>query len=194
MLNGDNVHLELITEQTLASYIRLESDLSNRGDFAPLELVSEQMLKRQFRETGFWDHRGGRLLIYSNSTGTIVGSISFFRTTHYFSAFEIGFIIYEAEHRGKGFMKESVKLLTDYLFESRQITRLEIRFVPSNCASRTIAESAGYTFESINRAVRRKGNTLVDLELFVQTVDEWEELNRGNRSGLSEIYTTPHIS
>ncbi len=180
MICGDKINLELITEKSLNSYIALESDLSNRGTLTSQDLISEQILKKQFRETGLWDNRGGRMLIVSRESGAIVGSISFSRTVHYFSAFELGFILYNESDRGKGYTKEAVALLTNYLFESRPITRLEIRFEPENRASRVIAKSAGYSFEAINRAIRRKGNRLVDVELQVITVDDWERA-RGSR-------------
>jgi len=172
VITGAKVRLELVTEQTLPAYIRLESDLSTRGDHASLELVSEQQLKRQFRETGFWDSRGGRILMFETGSDRIIGSISFSKSIHYFTAFELGFITYLDSDRRKGLMTEAIRLFSTYLFTARNITRLEIRCEPSNEASRKVALSCGYVHEGTNRAVRRKGNDLVDLDLFARTVSD----------------------
>jgi hypothetical protein len=76
MLNGDKVVLRPVRERDLAAFIDAHTEISNRGEFFPLGIQPEPVLRRNYAETGFWEEgrargaffNGGRsvdVLIYS---------------------------------------------------------------------------------------------------------------------------------
>jgi RimJ/RimL family protein N-acetyltransferase len=128
-------------------------------------IPSEAAFKKEFQETGFWKDERGRLLI-CDKEDRIVGGIWYFETAKYFDGYEIGYLMFEAGERKKGYMTEALILLTDYLFESKKINRLQLVIMPANEASRRVAQKCGYTLEGMARgAVFHNGENL-DLEVW----------------------------
>ncbi|MET0835040.1 MAG: GNAT family protein, partial [Actinomycetota bacterium] len=57
MLNGDKVVLRPVRERNLVAFIDAHTEISNRGAFFPLGVLSEPALRRGYAETGFWEQR-----------------------------------------------------------------------------------------------------------------------------------------
>ena len=67
MLNGDKVVLRPVRERDLAAFIDAHTEISNRGVFFPLGVLSEPALRRSYAETGFGS---GMRAPCSSGTGT----------------------------------------------------------------------------------------------------------------------------
>jgi hypothetical protein len=59
MLNGDKVVLRPVRERDLAAFIDAHTEISNRGEFFPLGIQPEPVLRRNYAETGFWERDDG---------------------------------------------------------------------------------------------------------------------------------------
>lgn len=155
MLYGEKLRLRTVRESDLDQLFALQSDLSNRGDYYPLDLPSEIMLRKEFQETGFWKSDSGTLLLCDNDDH-VLGMLSFEQPKVYHNnALEIGYILYDVASRGQGIMTEAVSLLVTYLFASKNVNRIEICADPGNTASRRVAEKCGFTFEGVTRSCIR---------------------------------------
>ncbi|MFD4652752.1 GNAT family N-acetyltransferase [Streptomyces sp. NPDC058441] len=66
-------------------------------------------------------------------------------------AWEVGFWTGK-EHRGRGYMTETVLALAHWAFTDLACTRLEWRAEVGNVGSRTVAEKAGFTVEGVMRS------------------------------------------
>ena len=172
MLKGHQIYLRTFNDSDIEPFQVLNTDIQNRGEYFPLDLDSDVGLKKWYNETGLWDNKFGRMLIFSNNN-EILGYINYFKAIDYFESLEIGYIIFDETKRGKGITTEAVNLFTDYLFKSKRITRLEIRCNPENIASKRVAEKCGYKFEGISRGFKRKAGELRDIENYGITVDDW---------------------
>lgn len=150
MLTGKKIALRLVKEKDLDMLYEFHSDVSNRGDYFPLEVKSQPNFIKQFTETGFWTEDYGRLLI-QNDFHEVLGSIWYFKSISYFNALEVGYIIYNDTHRNKGIMTEALRLFSDYLFKIKTINRLELRIFPDNKASEGVAKKCGFQFEGLSR-------------------------------------------
>jgi ribosomal-protein-alanine N-acetyltransferase len=53
MLNGDKVVLRPVRERDLAAFIDAHTEISNRGEYFPLGVQPESVLRRNYAETGF---------------------------------------------------------------------------------------------------------------------------------------------
>jgi ribosomal-protein-alanine N-acetyltransferase len=53
MLNGKLVVLRPVRERDLAAFINAHTEISNRGEFFPLGVQPESVLRRNYAETGF---------------------------------------------------------------------------------------------------------------------------------------------
>lgn len=75
MLTGPHVTLRPTREADLKLLYDVHLDLSNRGDYFPLQLVSESQFIKDFRDTGFMTPERGTLLIIDRDD-RIVGASS----------------------------------------------------------------------------------------------------------------------
>jgi RimJ/RimL family protein N-acetyltransferase len=82
--------------------------------------------------------------------GEQVGWAAHYTAAPNFGWVELGIAI-RAEHRNKGYASEAVALLTDYLFLSREINRLQAVADNGNLASIRIFEKAGFRKEGVLR-------------------------------------------
>jgi len=178
MLKGQNIYLKTIADKDIPEFLALNDDLASRGDYFPLDILTESNFRKWYNETGLWNNDFGRMLIFDNND-TMVGYINYFKTISYFDAYEIGYIIYKEEHRQKGYTSEAVKLFCDYLFVEKKITRLEIRCRTENTASRRVAEKCGFVHEGTSKCAFRRAGKLYDSETFALTIDVWEKMSRG---------------
>ena len=119
MLNGELVVLRPVRERDLAAFISAHTEISTRGEFFPLGVQPESVLRRNYAETGFWERDEGTLLIW-NRHDVMVGHIEFFRPVDYWDAYELSYQLYGVEHAGQGYTTEAVRLLVDYLFGAKE--------------------------------------------------------------------------
>lgn len=150
MLNGEAVVLRPVREQDLEGFIRAHAEISNRGEFFPLGVQPEPVLRRQYAETGFWERDEGTLLIWDRDD-VMVGHIEFFRQVSYWDAYELSYQLYSTEYAGRGYTTEAVRLLVDYLFSAKKVNRLSLVIVPENAPSRRIADKCGFQLEGTAR-------------------------------------------
>jgi RimJ/RimL family protein N-acetyltransferase len=150
MLQGPKVGLRPVREGDLDRLYEAHTEISTRGSYFPLGVMSESDFRRRFAENGFWEKTEGMLLI-TTTEGEIAGHIEFFRPVSYWDAWELSYQLYAEHHAGKGYTTEAVRLLVDYLFGAKKEHRIHLVIVPENTASRRIAEKCGFTLEGTVR-------------------------------------------
>jgi [ribosomal protein S5]-alanine N-acetyltransferase len=165
MLNGEHVVLRPVRERDLAAFINAHTEIANRGEFFPLGIQSESVLRRNYAETGFWERDEGTLLIW-NRDDVMVGHIEFFRPVNYWDAYELSYQLYGTEHASQGYTTEAVRLLIDYLFGAKKVNRISLVIVPENAPSRRIAEKCGFQHEGTARGALFKGGHNVDVLIY----------------------------
>lgn len=149
MLKGTKIFLRTVREKDIETLYALTSDIASRGEYFPHTLRSEVDFKKHFQEHGFWSEEEYRFLICDNE-GHILGTI-WCNRDGYYEGYEIGYILYDANSRGKGYITEALTIFTKYLFSTLQFNRLKISILQCNTASRRVAEKCGFKHEGIAR-------------------------------------------
>lgn len=150
MIKGKNINLRLIKQTDLEEIVSYANDLTQKGEYLNMRLMNEVEYKKQFQETGLWNDDFGAMVI-TDKEGRLLGDISYFKGVRYMPGYEIGYNIYKQEQRGKGYTSEALRLFSAYLFETKQINRLEIHASPGNIGSCKVAEKAGFQLEGTKR-------------------------------------------
>ena len=150
MLNGRHVVLRPVRESDLDALYAAHTDITNRGRFFPLGVMSESGFRREFAEKGFWQREEGMLLLRTPDD-ELAGHIEFFKPVGYWDAFELSYQLYDERYAGKGYTTEAVQMLVDYLFATKKQGRIQLVIVPDNAASRRIAEKCGFLLEGTVR-------------------------------------------
>lgn len=166
MLRGKLIHLRPVREADLDTLYTHLTEISNRGDYYPINIRSEATLHKQFQNDGFWSADEGLLLIM-NEAEAIVGHIEFFKPVDYLDGYELSYLIYDFAERGKGATSEAVALLTDYLFDTKKVNRIQLIIHPENAASRRVAAKSGFTHEGTMRGAWYRRGQYNDVEVHV---------------------------
>lgn len=166
MLKGKGVTLRPVEERDLDDLYQHVVNIENRGDYYPRSIQSMSEIRRNFNSTGFWEPEFGLLLITDNETSKIIGQIVFFKTVQYMSELEIGYIMYDTTSRARGGMTEACKLLTAYLFDTKQFNRIRLCIGTENRASQRVAEKSGYKHEGTMRGCFFSAGRIQDMELY----------------------------
>ena len=149
MLKGSKIILRTVREKDIETLYALTSDIASRGEYFPHTLRSEVDFKKRFEKDGFWSEEQYSFLICDHED-RILGSIWCDRDGYY-DGYEIGYILYDADSRGKGYVTEALTMFVRYLFSTFQFNRLKLAILPGNTASRRVAEKCGFQHEGVAR-------------------------------------------
>lgn len=173
MITGSNVSIRTIQEDDLSELFSLLSDIESKGAFLPLQMQSEVNFKNEFNKNGFLSDLSEKYIIISNQN-KIIGLTWLFKSVPYFDAVEIGYQVFNSQNRRKGIATETVKLLSKYIFESRQVNRIEIRTAVDNKASEKVAQKSGFSHEGTNRQAAFSKGKHYDMHIYALLRSEWE--------------------
>jgi RimJ/RimL family protein N-acetyltransferase len=87
---------------------------------------------------------------------------------------EIGFALIPNE-RGKGYCTEATQLMVDYLFLSKNVTRIQATTHTRNAASQKVLEKAGFQKEGTLRKSNLVRGEFTDMFIFSILREEWKE-------------------
>jgi RimJ/RimL family protein N-acetyltransferase len=150
MLTGRYITLRPARAGDVDALYAAHTQISNRGRFFPLGVVSESAFRRDFADNGFWQKEEG-LFVIESPDGEIAGHLEFFKPVSYWDAFELSYQLYDQRFAGKGWTTEAVQLAVDYLFDTKKQHRIQLVIVPENAASIRIADKCGFVREGIAR-------------------------------------------
>ena len=172
MLKGSNLSIRTIREADLDVLFDLLNDIDSLGEFLPVTLTSETKLRSAYTENGFVSDKSEHYLITSTEDA-IIGSIWLFKSVPYFDALEIGYQIFDGKHRGKGYATQALGLFCDYVFQSTQVNRLELRIATENSPSEKVAIKLGFKLEGTHREAAYSKGKLHDMHLYALLRREW---------------------
>ena len=125
-LRGDLISLRLVRRADIDGLIDLLNDLGTRGALGHF-LKSETDISSRFERDGYWSEDSGVLLMIDVSGG-IVGWIGFIPVIYYFYGYEISYQVFGEQYSGKGYATEALALLTEYLFSTKPMGRLQAQY------------------------------------------------------------------
>jgi ribosomal-protein-alanine N-acetyltransferase len=175
VLKGKTIHLRTARKTDLEALYEIHCNVEIRGPHFPLNFDSESAFLERFGKTGFWGEDQGMLLIVDNKTNRILGQVAFFKPEIYYDAYELGYWLYDKKDRGKGIMTQAVDLFVKYLFDWKNIFRLQIQAQGENEASKRVAEKCGFTHESTARHALIVDGKPADLEVYALTREDFKK-------------------
>ena len=150
VLRGKSISLRVAEMEDAYALARWFNDSHFSGDFqhfpyqTPIAHIERRIADHSLYGTEWVD------FIVSNSEGEDVGWIAHYTVAPNFGWVEIGVATCQ-EHRHKGYASEAVAVITDYLFLSRDLNRVQAVADKSNAASLRIFEKAGFVREGTLR-------------------------------------------
>jgi len=167
LLEGKTVNLRVVEKEGLPQLVEWINDPAFYGEYEPLLQVTKLELEKEYDKLPSEE----KWFIIETKDGTRVGGMSHFLEG---PLMEIGYDLIPRE-RGKGYGTEAVKLLSDYLFLSKDIVRIQAQTDPRNVASKRVLEKAGFTIEGILRKSLFVRGEWRDRALYSILREEWKE-------------------
>ncbi len=175
MIKGSCFYLRHVRKEDVAPLLDLMNHPDAKGDYLPLDIMLPGVAEKKFDDESRSKDMCETFLIIDDDE-KIIGRVFHFKTVPYFNAREIGYGLFVKNLHGKGVMTEAVKLLTDYLFKTLLINRLEIHMSVGNRASEKVAINCGYTKEGIARGAIFCRGKHEDIAMYALLRNEWEAL------------------
>ena len=146
VLAGKTLNLRIVEKEDLPLIAEWSNNPDFFGEYDPIRQTSrsetEKMLETPYEMKTF---------IVEKKEGTKIGVIYHYHVLHpAHRQLEIGYSLLPNE-RGKGYCTEAVRLLVDYLFLSRDTTRIQAFTDPRNLACQKVLEKGGFKKEGILR-------------------------------------------
>jgi RimJ/RimL family protein N-acetyltransferase len=167
LLEGKSVNLRVVEKEDLS----LLADWSNSPEY-----LGEYLWLPQQSRTD-WEKRYDNLtpdtkwFFIEKKDGTKIGTMFHWLIGN---LLEISCIL-GPDERGKGYGTEAVKLMVDYLFLSKDITRIQAHTNARNTASQKLLQKVGFKKEgTIRKSVFSRGEWK-DRALFSILREEWKE-------------------
>lgn len=172
MLQGKLIDLRKMQDSDLEGFYKLyHGDVARRGPFwpsGPTAFASLPDVKKRYQEDGFWKPlEKFSILLIVDKSDKMVGFMGFHPSMY--DAYEIAWIIFDPQDRGKGYASEATRLLVGYLFDGMKLNRLEAYIHPDNAASRHMAERCGFKYEATLRGIWYQHGKYQDLTLYAIT-------------------------
>lgn len=163
-LASDTLRLRLVAPTELEELHGRMSDLRSRGAWFPLGQASWTDFEQQYHQHGLWSEHEGMLVM--DAAGVMVGEIEFFPLSQYLPGYELSYLVFDEQHRGRGHATTAVRLLRDHLFATRRVGRLQLVIHPDNAASQQVARRSGFELEGTLRAAWFARGTFHDVQVW----------------------------
>ncbi len=168
MIQGERVHLRVVTAADLALLTTWMNDLDFNSEYNTFGLRRADSVEKSFAENGLLSPQHGELLIVIE-TDTVVGNVSYHQTRYGPNegsiVYNIGLSIAPA-YRGKGYGTEAQKLLASYLFSMYPIMRVEAATDKENIAEQKALEKAGFTRDGVMRQAQWRIGSWHDMVVY----------------------------
>ena len=167
MLEGKLVNLKVMEKEDLPLYAEWLNNPDFYGKYDSLEQSKRTEIVKSYEDSPPEEKR----FFIEKKDGTKIGVINHYKAE---DALDIGFTIVPSE-RDKGYATEAMKIMTDYLFLSKEIVRLQARTDTRNLASQRVLEKTGFKKEGLLRKAAFIRGDWRDLFIYSILREEWKE-------------------
>ena len=178
MIKGEHLVLRPMREGDWSILERWGQDREGLwGPFQRFQLDHLTQLREIYQTTGLLKRESGLLLVETIATHEVIGfvrytMIPFPDEDHPYP--EIGFGLPETSARGKGYAKEAVSLLVNYLFDGYATERIAAFTDELNIPARRMMESLGFWREGVLRRSMFRDGEWQNVVIYSILREDWK--------------------
>jgi RimJ/RimL family protein N-acetyltransferase len=175
VLEGKNVNLRIAEKEDIPLLMEWFNDVKFAGNYQSFPAqVSKNQLEPQILEHKLYGHEWVNFII-EKKDATKIGEAVHYISAPNFGWVEIGYALIP-EERNKGYCTEAIQILTDYLFLTKDITRVQAVIDKENLTSEHALKNAEFKKEGILRkALWNAAGRWTDGCLYSILREEWKE-------------------
>ena len=175
MLGGKRLNLRIAEKEDISLLQQWLNDVRFTGDFMSFPVqASRNQLEPQVLEHKLYGHEWVDF-IAEKKDGTKIGELVHFISAPNFGWVEVGYAIVP-EERNKGYCTEAVQILTDYLFLTKDIVRVQATIDEENLSSKRVLEKNGFKREgTLRKALWNAAGRWTNGCMYSILREEWKE-------------------
>jgi RimJ/RimL family protein N-acetyltransferase len=172
---GKRINLRLAEKEDIPLLVEWFNDVEFAGDYQHFPLqISKFSLEKRIAEQKLYQQEWIDFIV-EKKDGTKIGWACHYISAPNFGWTEIGYAIIQSE-RNKGYGTETVQMLVDYLFLTREIVRIQAIINTQDIASRQVLEKSGFKKEGkLRKALWDSKGKWADAYIYSILRNEWEE-------------------
>jgi ribosomal-protein-serine acetyltransferase len=165
-------HAEEVTQVVRANLDQLKPWMPWATDDYSIDSAQDFIRRNltEFAENGSF----GAAIVWDEK---IVGGIGFHNLDLNNKSAHVGYWLAK-DAQGRGLITRCCRILINYLFEVRQLNRVQINCNVENTKSRAIPERLGFRLEGIHRQVEFLHGRFGDWAIYAMLREDWENVNR----------------
>jgi len=167
LLEGKSVNLKLVEKEDLPLLVEWSNDAEYLGEFIWLPQQSRTEWEKRYDNLS----PDTKWFFIERKDGTKIGSMFHWLIGN---LLEISCVLAPNE-RGKGYGAEATQLMVDYLFLSKDVTRIQAHTGAEDMVSQKVLQKAGFTKEGIIRKSVFSRGEWRDMALYSILREEWKE-------------------
>ena len=176
MLEGKTVNLRVLEREDIDYLTECVNDIDFMGEYAWGEQVTKSQLLRYFdNPSNMVILNEAKQFIIQKKDGTKIGLMHHRLELPSRVVMELGFLALAPSERGKGYGTEATQLMVDYLFLSKELTRIQTAADVGNKASQRVLEKVGFQREGTMRKCLFHNGEWRDFNLYSILREEWKE-------------------
>lgn len=170
MLEGIKLNLRVAEKADIQQLTAWLNNVEFMGGFQNFPVqISMAKLEKQILEQKDWVN-----FVVETKDGSLIGWAAHYVSSPNFGWIEIGYAI-TPEQRKKGYGTETIQILTDYLFLTKELVRVQAVTNTSNIASIRALEKVGYKKEgTLRKALWDSKGQWVDGYMYSILKEEWK--------------------
>ena len=174
MLEGKKINLRLAEKEDVLLLALWLSDVNFAGEYQHFpDQISKEQLEKRIVERKLYQTEWVDLII-EKKDGTKIGWAAHYVSAPNFGWIEIGYAIIPSE-RNKGYGTETIQILADYLFLTREIVRVQAVIDAANLASGKALKKAGFEREgTLRKALWNAEGNWADADVYSILREEWK--------------------
>ena len=149
MISGEQINLKYMSESDIDDYVRLRNCHVNSSKYISTNIISIQDAKNWYNNMN--SNKSSYYFLITDKTEKILGGIGFGFLGPNKLVAGLTCQIFDVENQNKGYATEATKLLTQYLFNTYPINRIEFRTDARNHAIDKVAMKCDFVKEGIER-------------------------------------------
>ncbi len=160
------MNLKIMEREDLAVLLDWDNNPEFMSNFEPFRQETKLELERTYDNL-----KDAQWFFVQKKDGTEIGYAAHYRAA---GETELGYFIVPDE-RKKGYVTETVRIIVDYLFLSKDIARIQAKADPENLASWKALEKAGFKREGVLRKTFYCRGEWRDDCMYSILREEWKE-------------------
>ena len=182
LLKGERLRLRPPEPGDMGDFFRWINDPEASGEFDVFGITSWADVEKWLKQPS-GPHDFGTLVIEKNTGKYKIGLVVRYLSHPIMCHVEVGFQIWDKKERNKGYATEAVQLFVNYLFSTKNISRIQATTHVLNRPAQRVLEKCGFAKEGRLKSALFTNGELNDAYIYGLTRRRWKtQRNNGHET------------